>query len=221
MTPIEWNGTSVSFFNQITDVPFPLPGLKGPQRLFNIAWNNDGSLYTSYFGPAADVEEKEFVNGASVAGRISSITNFKEKRVSIHGSGEVRSFVRDETEKLFHLGYVLREITEPKVLAQHRLGGVNDYVADLMAGDRAKSKALVFKDLLLGLQRPYFEIHAAPEEYCPEGAVNGELVWAGRTRPMDNGRRLIVAVTLHHEVWPKEGDRFHELRVFAAEKMSV
>lgn len=130
----------------------------------------------------------------------------------------MRSFVRDETEKLFHLGYALREITEPKVLAQHRLGGVNDYVADLMEGDRAKSKAPVFKDLLPGLQRPYFEIHAAPEEYSPAGAMNGELVWTGRTRPMDNGRRLIVAVTLHHEAWPKEGDRFHELRVFAVEK---
>lgn len=68
MTPIEWNGTSVSFFNQITDAPLPLPGLKGPQRLFNIAWNNDGSLYTSYFGPAAEVEEREFVNGAPVGG---------------------------------------------------------------------------------------------------------------------------------------------------------
>lgn len=207
-----WNGKSVSFFTKLEVPPLPLPGLQSPVRLFNLVFNADGSFYTSYFGSGREVEEKHLVNGQPVHDKSEPIPAGRECRISIHGSGEVRSFIRGPQEILSHLGYELRAIEAPVLLAQHRISTAGEYISDPFGVQNPKSTAVVIPGIFEQPQRAVFSLHVAPEEYSVE---SGALVWMGITKLMDNGRRLAVAVEFGLENWPEKSARMHEIRVFS------
>ena len=208
----EWNGKSVSFFTKLEETPFPLPGLNSPAKLFNIVFNGDGSLYTSYFGSGQEVEEKHVVEGQIAHQKVESIPLGNECRISIHGSGQVRSFSRDKGELISHLGYELRSIETPVLLAQHRIGTAGEYIKDLLDVQKPKSKAVVVPGIFEQPLRAVFSLHAAPHDFSPQG---GGLVWVGITKPMDNGRKLLVALEVSFEDWPQASPRNHEIRIFS------
>lgn len=125
-----WNGKSVSFFTKLEDPPVPLPGLHSPAKLFNIKFNADGSIYTNYFGGGQEVEERHVANGQTAHHRVAPIPPGKECRISIHGSGQVHGFIRGQGEVISHLGYELRGIDAPVMLAQHHIGTAGEYITD-------------------------------------------------------------------------------------------
>jgi hypothetical protein len=214
----DWNGKSVSFFAKLEDPPIPLPGLISPTRLFNLVFNADGSFYTSYFGGGREVEEGHVVDGHFVHNNTESIAPGRECRISIHGSGEVRSFIRGPKEILSHLGYEIRSIDTPVLLAQHRIGTAGEYISDLLAFQNPKSTAVVIPRVFENPQRAIFSLHVAPEEYVVQ---KGNLVWFGVTKLMDNGRRLAVAVEYGVEDWPEGHERTHEVRVFSKSRAAL
>lgn len=207
-----WNGTSVSFFAKLNDPPLPLPGLHSPARLFNLVFNGDGSFYTSYFGSGQELEEKHLIDGQVVHHKIDVIPIRGERRISIHGSGEVRSFIRDGGEVISHLGYKLREIEMPVLLAQHRIGTAGEYIEDPFGVQNPKSTAVTIPGIFEQPLRPVFSLHAAPENCFPQGSG---LVWVGITKTMENGRKLLVAVEISFENWPEGKPANHEIRVFS------
>lgn len=213
--PDSWNGTSISFFSKLQDPPFPLPAFISPMRLFNIVFNADGSLYTSYFGTSTEVLAAEIVDESIIQQHVSPNTQLREHRISIHGSGEVRSSIRDENEIVSHLGVELREINQPIVLAEHRLGSAGAYVHHPLEHQKAKSTAVTIPGLFEQPSRPVFQISAAPACFS---VTSTDVIWTGLTRPMDNGKKLVFAVSLAYEPWSTEAFRDHEIRVFAAAK---
>lgn len=207
-----WNGKSISFFSKLQDPPLPIPGLISPMRLFNIVFNTDGSLYTSYFGSSTEVITAQVVNYFPTQQQVSPTSLCQELRISIHGSGEVRSFIRGEDEIISHLGVQLREINQPIILAEHRLGSAGAYVHHPLEHQNAKSTATIIPGLFEQLLRPVFQISASSDDFCPTG---NSVVWSGLTRQMDNGKKLVFAVSLTYEPWNCEASREHEIRVFA------
>lgn len=212
----EWNGRSVSFFGKLEDIPIPIPALLSPIRLFNIVFNQDGSLYTNYFGTCAEVATNQVIEGTSSQQIIESIPSNKELRISIHGSGQVRSFNRGANEQISHLGVELRAINQPILLAQHRLGTAGAYMHDLLDSTTPRASAKIIPGLFEQPLRPVFQIHVSPEGLEPHGPA---LVWSGLTRQMDNGKKLVFAVSLIYEPWNSDESRDHEIRVFAAPKL--
>lgn len=208
----KWNHQSVSFFTKLNNPPLPLPGLHSPARLFNIAFNADGTIYTNYFGGGQEVEEKHLVDGQTVHHRQVPIPTGKDSRISIHGSGEVRGFIRGKGEVISHLGYELRSIDAPVLLAQHHIGTAGEYITEPFQDDKPKSTAVQIPGLFEQPNRAVFSLHASPEDFFPQGPG---LVWAGISKPMDNGRRLLVAVELSYVEWPEDQPRDHEIRVFS------
>lgn len=205
-----WKGNSVSFFTKLEDPPLPIPALLSPARLFNIAFNADGSLYTTYFGSGQEVEEKHVTANQVENRKINSVPRGRECRVSIHGSGEVRSFIRGEGELKSHLGYELRMLTEPALVAEHRISTAGEYMPDPWGVQNPKSSAVIVPGIFEQPLQPIFSIHVAPEGFQPQSR---QLIWAGCTKTMDNGRSLLFAVHLRFEKW--SGDRMHEIRVFS------
>lgn len=207
-----WNGKSVSFFTKLEDAPLPLPRMVSPIRLFNIVFDKDGSIYTIYFGSSHEVEEKHVVDGELNHHTIERVPLGKELRISIHGSGQVRSFSRGADEVISHLGYELRSIEQPVQLAQNRIGSAGAYMVDLFTVENPKSTAVVVPGIFEQPLQAVFHLHAAPEGYTPHG---DGLVWTGLTKPMENGRKLLIAVALTYEPWIEGGLRDHEIRVFS------
>jgi hypothetical protein len=81
-----------------------------------------------------------------------------------------------------------------------------------------KSSAVIVPGIFEQPLQPIFSIHVAPEGFQPQSS---QLIWAGRTKPMDNGRCLLVAVHLRFENWLDEGHRMHEIRVFSKSESIV
>lgn len=213
-----WNGKSVSFFAKLEDPPLPIPALMSPARLFNISFNADGSLYTAYFGSGLEVEERHVSAGSEIHRKTDAFTQSRECRISIHGSGEVRSFIRGEGEVISHLGYELRTLADPVIVAEHRISTAGEYMPDPFGVQNPKTSAVIVPGIFEQPLQPIFSIHVAPEGFHPQGS---QLIWAGRTKPMDNGRCLNVAVQLRFENWPEKGQRGHEIRVLSNSESRV
>jgi hypothetical protein len=208
----KWNGNSVSFFAKLNDPPLPIPALLSPAKLFNIVFNGDGSFYTEYFGGGQALEEKHVLAGLPAHHKTDAIPHGQKCRFSIHGSGEVRSFIRDEKEVISHLGYEIREIEVPVLLAQHRIGSAGEYIQEPFTVQVPKPSGVLVDGVFGQPLRPVFSLHVAPEDFSPQG---DGLVWHGITKPMDNGRKLSVAVEISYEDWPEGQSRDHEFRVFS------
>lgn len=208
----KWNGTSVSFFAKLNGPPLPIPAFLSPAKLFNIVFNGDGSFYTEYFGGGQALEEKHVLAGLPVYHKTDEIPAGQKCRFSIHGSGEVRGFIRDTQEVISHLGYEIREIEVPVLLAQHRIGSAGEYIQEPSTVQVQKRSGVLVDGVFEQLLRPVFSIHVAPEHFSPQG---DSLVWHGITKPMDNGRRLSVSVVISYEKWPEGQARDHEFRVFS------
>ncbi|MBF0378620.1 MAG: hypothetical protein HQK72_14250 [Desulfamplus sp.] len=207
-----WNGNSVSFFTKLEEPPIPLPGLLSHIRLFNIVFNGDGSLYTSYFGSGTEVEEKYVINGQVAHQKTDVIHNRRECRISIHGSGEVRSFIRGKDEVKRHLGYELRNIKSPMLIAEHRIGTAGEYIPDTFGVQIPKSTAFVIPGIFEQPLRAVFGINVAPSEYF--SPQSREFLWSGLTKPMDNCRKLVVGVDVRFEDKVDGQPLMHEIRVF-------
>ncbi|MEM5541733.1 hypothetical protein WNY61_03190 [Sulfitobacter sp. AS92] len=208
---VEWNGKSVSFFTKLEDVPIPLPALVSPIRLFNLAFNADGSFYTTYFGGGTELTEQDVSSGAIVFRKDKALPDGGERRFSIHGSGEIRSFLRDEEEIVRHLGYELRALSEPKLLFQHMIGGAGEYINRPLAVQKPKTNAIVIPGLFENQGRAVFSCHVAPGDYV---AKSDKVIWEGITREIDGGSRLNVTVTLDMADMPTGAHLCHELRVY-------
>lgn len=208
---VEWNGKSISFFTKLADIPFPIPAFVSPIRLFNLAFNADGSFYTTYFGGGTELTEQHVSSGAVVFSKDRAFPDRQERRFSIHGSGEVRSFIRDEEEVVRHLGYELRTITEPKLLFQHMIGSAGEYLSRPLAVQKPKANAIVIPGLFERQGRAVFTVNVAPGDHV---AKSDNIVWQGITRETDGGRRLNVSVRLDIVAAPAHVSRCHELRVF-------
>lgn len=208
----KWNGNSISFFAKLNDPPVPIPAFLSPAKLFNIVFNADGSFYTEYFGGGQTLEEKHVLSGLPVHNKTAVIPAGKKCRFSIHGSGEVRGFIRGKQEVISHLGYELREIEAPVLLAQHRIGSAGEYIQEPFTVQVPKRSGVLVGGIFEQQLRPVFSLHVAPEDFSPQG---DGLIWLGITKPMDNGRKLSVAVEIGYEDWPGGRSRDHEFRVFS------
>jgi hypothetical protein len=208
----KWKGDSVSFYTKLEDPPLPLPNMHSPIKLFNIFFDKDGSVYTIYFGSSHEIEEKHMVNGELNHHKIELAPPGKELRISIHGSGEVRSFSRESEEIISHLGFELRSIEQPVLLAQHHIGSAGAYMFNLLALKNPKPNAIILPGIFEQPLQAVFHLHAAPEGYTLQG---DGFIWVGLTKPMNNGRKLLISVSLTYEPWAEGGLRDHEIRVFA------
>lgn len=215
MTPTylnEWKPkSSILFCGQLIDVPIPLPGLTAPFHLFNIYHSKDGDLYTNFHGAATEYTHSVVEGGAVVRQREGLLQVGQEMKTSIHASGRVVGFERINGEQRAHLGFALRDIGEPRWLGQHRLGSPGTYVHSLVDAPKTKASAIILTGAFEQPLQPVLNLHAAPDGYEPAGNV----LWCGRTRPLNSGRRIVFAVAVTYEPWPSD-KREHELRVFAS-----
>lgn len=208
----DWkHGESVTFFARHVAPPFLPPALSGDIRLFNVVCHKDGSIYTNYLGATGEVESKGALDGILTHHKKHPVAG-SEYRISIHGSGEVLDFNRGRGQMISHLGFSLRKIQEPKHLVTHRIGGMANYLADLLKVQKSKKTAVLVGEIFDQPLQPVFRIFVGPESYTPQGE---SFVFHAITQPLCNGRRFSIAIALQYEPWTHETLRDHEIQVNA------
>lgn len=211
---IDWKKKdSIRFYTTFPNSGLPFHALNAPIGLFVIYYGNDASIYTRPMGEVISAEYRRHVNGEVTLSRDVPISAGTEPKISIHGTGQVVGIERsvEEGESRAHLGFSLRDIDQPRLLAEHHIGKVGHYLGRLEESDPPKLSSVITPGVFETPMQPVYSIWAAPEDYSTQGHI-----WSGITKPLANGKRLVVSVgfELRHANGERRED--HELRAFAA-----
>lgn len=154
---------SIRVYSQSVDFPFSFGPLSEPVQLFGIYYMQDGSLYVEHFAPADIVEYNRVVNGEIVEQIQIPVALGTKLKTSFHGSGEVVGIERSKSSTTrSHLGFALREIASPTLIAEFVIGSGGHYLGMFDTYEPPHKRSLVIEGILETTALPVFGLWAGP-----------------------------------------------------------
>ena len=183
----------IRVYTQIEDPPIPFLPLLSPIILFIMYYGMDGSLYTEHNAAISGATYERFENGHKVLTQEVPAEVISKAKTSIHGSGEVVGFERAvENWPRAHLGFALRDINKPRLLAEQHIGTAGHYIGKFEKSPPPTRYSVIAPELFETVDAPVFSIWASPETTNPP---KGSIITA-TTKTLDNGIKLTFSIVL-------------------------
>jgi len=186
-------GESIRVYSQLEDPPFHFSPLISPIRLFGLYYGKDGSLYTEHYVAISGATYERFENGQKIHSQDVPIEAGAKLKTSLHGSGQVVGFERViEEGPRAHLGFALRDIDGPQLLAEQHIGTAGHYIGNFEESPSPTKYSVLVSGLFETIDLPVFSIWVSPE-----GAdMQDGTVVSATTRLLENNRKLTFSITL-------------------------
>ena len=187
-------GESIRVYSQLEDPPLNFSSLISPVRLFGLYYGKDGSLYTEHYVAISGAKYERFENDQKIHSQDVPIEVGAKLKTSLHGSGQVVGFERVVEEgPRAHLGFALRDIDGPRLLAEQHIETAGHYLGNFEKSPSPTRYSVLVPGLFETVDLTVFSIWVSPER----ADVQDGTVVSATTRLLDNDRKLTFSIALN------------------------